>query len=156
MAKGLRLVSKAIKLGYKQVDLFLNSSQPVGVLILDFLQVVNPIWNAFGGTADDEALLLLPRLREVNGCPSALVSVSIGNPYSGSPSSSSLGKWTLILVIVRALIAEGVGIRLISWGISTSFAWKSLMSRLGRISFAYEVVLVSSAMMENAWILMSM
>ena len=34
-----------------------------------------------GGTSeDDEALILLPRLHELEGCPFASISVSIGSP----------------------------------------------------------------------------
>ena len=107
------------------------------------------IWNAFGGTTeDDDAQLLWPQFHELEGCPSTSVSVSIGSPCVWSPSSSSPGRCTLIRAIVRAFITRRVGIRLMSWGISTPFAWKSLMRRLGRISFAFEVVLVSSAIME--------
>ena len=73
------------------------------------------IWNASEGTTDeDEALLLLPRPLKLEGSPVASVSVSIGSPSYWSPFSSSLGRRTLILVMVRALMAEGVGIRLIS------------------------------------------
>ena len=45
MAKGLRLVREAIKLGCGQVDLVLNGGQPIGVLSLDFSQAVNPFKN---------------------------------------------------------------------------------------------------------------
>ena len=100
------------------------------------------IWNAFGGTAeDDEAQLFLPWLRELKGCASASVLVSIGSPSTWSPSSSSLGRRTLIHAIVRAFIAGGVGMRLMSLGISTPFTRKSRMTGLGRISFSLEAAL---------------
>ena len=107
------------------------------------------IWNAFGGTTkDDDAWLLLPRLCELEGCPSASVSVSIGYCCVWSPSSSSPGRHTLIHAVVKAFIAGGVDMRLMSWGISTPFAQKSHMRRLGRISFVLEVAIVSSKIME--------
>ena len=108
------------------------------------------IWKASGGIDEDKALLLLPQLLEVDGWPSASVSVSIGSPCARSTSSSSLGRRILILLILIALIAGREGMRLISWGVSTPFAWRILMIRLGKISFALEDVLVSSAMMLNA------
>ena len=43
MAKRLRLCSEAVKLGWKQINLFLDSSQLVRLLILDVSQVVNPL-----------------------------------------------------------------------------------------------------------------
>ena len=83
------------------------------------------IWNASRDTTeDDEAQLLLPQLRELKGCPSASVSVSIGSPCVWSPSSSLPGRWTLIRAIVRALIAGGVGMRLMSWGNFHTFCSK--------------------------------
>jgi len=45
MAKGLSLVSEAIKLGCEQVDLVFNGGQPIGVLSLDFFQAINPLKN---------------------------------------------------------------------------------------------------------------
>ena len=73
------------------------------------------IWNASGGTVDeDEALLLLPRPLELEACPAASVLVSMGSPSAWSPSSSSHGRRTYILVMVNLLMAEGVGMRLIS------------------------------------------
>ena len=115
------------------------------------------IWNAFEGIIeDDKGRFLLAQLHELEGCPFAFASVSIGSPCAWSPSSSSPRWRTLIRAIVRALIAGGLGMRLMSWGISTPFARKSLMNRLGRISFALEVVLVSFAIMQKAWELISM
>ena len=74
------------------------------------------IWNASGGTTDeDEALLLLPQPLELEACPAASVSVFIGSPSAWSPSSSlSLGRQTCILVMVSLLMAKGVAMRLIS------------------------------------------
>ena len=73
------------------------------------------IWNASGGIADeDEALLLLPQPFKLEVFPAASVSVSIGSPSSWSPSSSSPGRRTCILVMVCLLMAESVGMRLIS------------------------------------------
>ena len=111
------------------------------------------IWKEFGGTDEDDEALLLPLpppLCEEDGCPSASVSVSIGCSYSISTSSSSPERRTWLLVIVRAMIARGTGMRLMSWGVSTPFSWRILIIRLGRISFGLEVVLVTLAMMENA------
>ena len=73
------------------------------------------IWNASGGTADeDEALLLLPRPLELEGSPAASVLMSMGSPSSWLPSSLSPGRRTCILVMVSLLMAEGEGMRLIS------------------------------------------
>ena len=117
------------------------------------------IWNAFGGIAEDGEALLLPlppTLWEENGCLSASVLVSIGYSCVGSTSSSSPGRQTLLLIIVKALIARGVGMRLMFWGVSTPFSLRIFMIRLGRISLGLEVVLVASARMENKWAPMSM
>ena len=43
IAKGLRLCREAIKLSWKQINLVLDGSQPVKLLILDDSQVVNPL-----------------------------------------------------------------------------------------------------------------
>ena len=43
MAKGLRLVSKAINLGYQQVDLVLDSYNAVGMLSCYILKAINPL-----------------------------------------------------------------------------------------------------------------
>ena len=73
------------------------------------------IWNASGGTADeDETLLLLPQLLELEGSPIATVSVSMGSPSSWLPSSSSFGRRSCTLVMVSLLMAEDEGMRLIS------------------------------------------
>ena len=73
------------------------------------------IWNASEGIADeDEALPLLPRPLELEGSPTASVSMSMGSPSSWLPSSSSPGTRTLILMMVSLLIVEGVDNRLIS------------------------------------------
>ena len=42
MAKGLNLVSKAVKLGYQQVDLVLDSCKDVGVLSCYIPKAINP------------------------------------------------------------------------------------------------------------------
>ena len=115
------------------------------------------IWNAFRGTADKvEALLLLPLLLDVEVCPAASALISIGSPSPWSPSSSSPRRQTCTLMMVILLMAEGVDIGLISWGIATPFAPKILMRRLGKISLGLEVVLVSSTILSNMWELMSM
>ena len=104
----------------------------------------------FGGTFDEvEALLLLPRLLDVEVCPATTVSVSIGLPLPWLPSSSSPGRRTCILIMVSLLMAEGVGIGLISSGISTPFVLKSLIRRLGKISLGLEMVLVSSTIVSK-------
>ena len=73
------------------------------------------IWNASGGTADeDEALLLLPRPLELEGSPAASILMSMGSPSFWLPSYLSLGRRTCILVMVSLLMAEGEGMRLIS------------------------------------------
>ena len=59
--------------------------------------------------SSSEVLLLLPWLLDDEACPAATVSVSIW-----SPSSSSLGRRTCILMMVSLLMAEGVGMGLIS------------------------------------------
>ena len=89
--------------------LILKCSQPVRFLILNISEPIYPLMD------DLECIwLLLPRPLELKGCPVASVSVSIGAPSSWSPSSSLLGRRTLILVMVKVLMVEGVGIRLIS------------------------------------------
>ena len=99
------------------------------------------IWNAFKGTSDEvEVLLLLPWLLDDEACPVANISISIWSPSPWSPSSSSPGRWTCILMIVSLLMAKGVDMRLISWGMTTPFALKSLIRRLGKISLGLEVV----------------
>ena len=73
------------------------------------------IWNASRGAADEvEALFLFALLLDVEDCPAASASVSIGSPssYSAPSSSTSLGSRTGICMMVCLLIAEGVGIRL--------------------------------------------
>ena len=115
------------------------------------------IWNASGGTSDEvEALLFLPRLLDDEACLAATVSVFIGSPLPWSPFSSSPGRQICILMMVCLLMAEGVGMMLISWGMSTPFALKSLIRRLGKISLGLEVVIVSSTIVSKMWKLMSM
>ena len=117
------------------------------------------IWNASRGGADEvEALLLLALLLDVEVCPIASASVSIGSPSSCSAPSSSTSpkRCTYIYMMVCLLIAEGVGIRLRSWGIGTPFAPKIHMRRLGKTNFTREVVLVSSIIVLNIWELISM
>ena len=43
IAKGLRLVSKTVKLGYQQVDLVLDSYKSVGMLICYITKTINPL-----------------------------------------------------------------------------------------------------------------
>ena len=43
MAKGLRLVSKAVKLGCQHVDLVLDSYKAVGMLICYIPKTINPL-----------------------------------------------------------------------------------------------------------------
>ena len=108
------------------------------------------IWNALGGTSNEvEALLLLPRLLGVEVYPAVTVLVSIWSPSPCSSTFSSLGRRTCILMMVSLLMAEGVGMRLISYGISTPFTLKSLIRRLGKISLGLEVVLVSSTIVSK-------
>ena len=115
------------------------------------------IWNASRGTIDEvEALLLLPLLLNLEVYPTAFASVSIRLASPWSPSSSSPGRRTCILMMVILLMAEGVDIGLISWGIAMPFALKSLMRRLGKINLGLEVVLLSSTIVSNIWELMSM
>ena len=73
------------------------------------------IWNASGGAADEvEALFLLTLFLDVEVCPVASASVSIGSPssYSAPFSSTSLERRTCIRMLVCLLMAEGVGIKL--------------------------------------------
>ena len=73
------------------------------------------IWNASGGAADEvEALILFALLLDVEDCPAASASVSIGSPSSclALSSSTSPGSHTCIRMMVYLLIAKGVGIRL--------------------------------------------
>ena len=161
MAKGLRWF---VKLSNLVVSKLIWSWMVVSLLECSVSPSFRPsilsrmIWKASRGTAENEALLLplRPPLCEDDGCPSASVSVSIGYSCAGSTSSLSLERWTLLFVIVRALIARGVGMRVMSWGVSTPFSWRILMIRLGRISLGLEVVLVALARMENRWAPMSM
>ena len=139
------LIGDAVKLGWKYIQLILHSCHPFNMLILNLFEAINhfqDIWNASGGAADEvEALFLFALLLDVEDCLAASASVSIGSPSSCSAPSSSTspGSRTCIRMMVCLWIAEGVGIRLWSWGIGTTFALKILMRRLGKISFAREV-----------------
>ena len=73
------------------------------------------MWNASRGAVDEvEALFLLALLLDVEVCPTASASLSIGSPSSclAPSSSTSPEKRTCIRMMVYSLIAEGVGIRL--------------------------------------------
>ena len=75
------------------------------------------IWKAYEGVSEEvDALDLLPLLLsvEVDACPATSASVYIGTPSPSSPSSSSPGSLTLILLQVSLLIAEGVDMGLMS------------------------------------------
>ena len=83
MAKGLKLVSEAIKPGCQQVDLILDSCKAIGV-----------ICKASGGTDEDDDAPLLPRPPPQlgGGCyPSTSVFVSTGGSSLGTSACSSLG-----------------------------------------------------------------
>ena len=63
MAKGLRLVSKAINLSYQQVDLVLDSYNAVGVLSCYIPKVINPLkydLKASRGANEENDALLFP------------------------------------------------------------------------------------------------
>ena len=116
-------------------------------------------WNeSWGSFVEVEALFLFALLLGVDSYPAASASVSIGSPssYAAPSSSTSPGSRNCILMMVCLLIAEGVGIRLRSWGIGTPFGLKIRMRKLGKISLAREVVLVSSIIVSNIWELISM
>ena len=75
------------------------------------------IWNASGGISKEvDALVLLPLLPgvEIDAWPTTSASVSIRSPSPSSPSSSSPGRRTFILLKVYLLMAEGVDMGLMS------------------------------------------
>ena len=105
MAKGLRLVSKAVKLGCQHVDLVLDSYKSVGMLICYIPRTINPLkydLKASRRTNDDDDAFLLPRPPPCLGkdcCPSTSISVSTGGASSVSSACSSPGSRTLLLRI---------------------------------------------------------
>ena len=163
MAKGSLLGVDAVKLGW-MAESMLSWSWIAAILSIcsfwtslssSILSRMN--WNASRGIAHDvEALLLLPLLLDVEVCPTAFALVSIGSPSPWSPSFSSPRRRTCILMMVILLMAEGVDMGLISWGIATPLALKILLRRLRKISLGQEVVLVSSTIVSNMLELMSM
>ena len=103
------------------------------------------IWKVSRGIDEDNEALFLPwppPLLEEDSCPSTSVSMSAGGACSGSSSSSSPGRWTLLLRIVWELMEGGTLIRLISYGVSTPFSWRILIIKLGRRSFALRLSLL--------------